>query len=428
MRDYIIIFIIVVVSVSALRKPLYGLYGWLLVSFMNIHRLGWGVATALRPGVIVAAATLLGTLLNPKPLVRLTRESILFMFFWIFATMTTVLAIHPDSAWQTWIAFSKMALFYFLTIHLVRDFRRLRQVLVVAVLCVGFYGIKGGIFSILTGGAYRIYGPSDSFIADNNELALALNMTLPIALWLAHTSAKRWQSTGWYSLILLSLLSIVFSFSRGAMVTLVFIALLLIWSSGGRFRALAVLVLGGVIAAAYVGDRWIARMQTITSYQTESSAASRLLAWRAATEFAMDHPLTGGGFGAMTREVYENYGIQTGIVSHSIYFGTLAEQGFPGLVLYLVIFLSAFLSLKRCMKTAGDKSLKELMAMLRISLLAFLLGGAFYERQYFDYAFFFISLVSIIKLVTNQELQKTMQEDKASDPTFEEQTPVVQPL
>ena len=35
-----------------------------------------------------------------------------------------------------------------------------------------FYGVKGGIFTIMHGGDYRVWGPEDSFIEGNNELAL----------------------------------------------------------------------------------------------------------------------------------------------------------------------------------------------------------------------------------------------------------------
>ncbi len=56
---------------------------------------------------------------------------------------------------------------------------------------LGFYGVKGGIFTIATGGAYRVWGPPESFIEGNNELALALIMTIPLMRFLQLQARRR---------------------------------------------------------------------------------------------------------------------------------------------------------------------------------------------------------------------------------------------
>ena len=53
---------------------------------------------------------------------------------------------------------------------------RVRALLFVVVGSIGFYGFKGGIFSIIHGGAERVQGPENSFIDGNTFLGLALNM------------------------------------------------------------------------------------------------------------------------------------------------------------------------------------------------------------------------------------------------------------
>ena len=51
-------------------------------------------------------------------------------------------------------------------------------------LSLGFYGVKGGIFTIVNGGVYRVQGPLGTFIGGNNEMALALVMTMPLMRYL----------------------------------------------------------------------------------------------------------------------------------------------------------------------------------------------------------------------------------------------------
>ncbi len=54
----------------------------------------------------------------------------------------------------------------------------------VLVLSIGYYGVKGGLFTLLTGGSLRVWGPADSFIMDNNALAVAVTITIPLWIYL----------------------------------------------------------------------------------------------------------------------------------------------------------------------------------------------------------------------------------------------------
>ena len=45
---------------------------------------------------------------------------------------------------------------------------------------IALFGIKGGIFTILTGGNHLVWGPPSSVIEGNNELAVALIIVVPL--------------------------------------------------------------------------------------------------------------------------------------------------------------------------------------------------------------------------------------------------------
>jgi putative inorganic carbon (hco3(-)) transporter len=411
MRDIAIVITVIVLSLLAFWNPLYGLYGWMLISLANIHRFGWGLSIIMQPGLIIAAATIASVLILPKRPLRIAGGAIPFLLFWLFATLTTFFAMNQAQAWDAWETFSKTAIFFFLTIYIVHTMADLKKAIIFSVLCIGFYGAKGGIFSILTGGSYRVYGPDRSFIQDNNELALAMNMTLPFIYWLSQEAKTRIRSHVWTALLILCIVSVIFSYSRGGQLTLVCVIILL-FLYGKRKAALAV-VLGGslLISSFYIGQMWIKRMETISSYEEEGSAANRLMAWRVAFEFAKDHPVLGGGFKAINSSVYAQYDVKSRMVSHSIYFGTMAEHGFVGLFIYLLIFIVTLLSISRWKKRSQNKSLCSLLSMVRISLLAFLVGGAFYERQYFDYCFLILSYTVIGGLLAREEVKERESEN-----------------
>ena len=116
---------------------------------------------------------------EPKKMVWTIETRILVVFIiWMF--ITTQLAMYPHLAAVQWSKVWKIQLMTFVTIMLMQDKWRVQAMVWVIALSLGFYGFKGGIFTILTGGGDAVYGPSGTFIYGNNEIGLALIMTIPL--------------------------------------------------------------------------------------------------------------------------------------------------------------------------------------------------------------------------------------------------------
>ena len=140
----------------------------------------------------------------------------------------------------------------------------------------------------------------------------------------------------------------------------------------------------------------------------DASARSRLNAWNFSFRLAMESPVVGGGFATFTPELYERYAVNVLDVKgpHSIYFGLMAEHGFLGLFLYLALVLSCFASTRRLVKQAryfGDQRIAGYAKMFQLSLVGFLVSGAFLGRAYFDYFFLIVACIAILKYVARQE-------------------------
>src|SRR6185295_7624764 len=118
---------------------------------------------------------------------------ILMIVLWGWFTITTIFSWYPESAWFYYWRFSKIFLMTLLTISLVQDRARMRWLLLVIAASLGFYGVKGGIFVMATGGQYTVFGaPEGTFISENNAFALALNMCLPLLWYLRKDETRLW--------------------------------------------------------------------------------------------------------------------------------------------------------------------------------------------------------------------------------------------
>ena len=85
---------------------------------------------------------------------------------------------------------AKIQLMIFVTLMLMQSKERINLLVWVMTLSLAFYGVKGGIFTILHGGVYHVRGPAGSFIGGDNEMGLALVMTIPLLRYLQLSAAK----------------------------------------------------------------------------------------------------------------------------------------------------------------------------------------------------------------------------------------------
>ncbi len=88
---------------------------------------------------------------------------------------------------------------------------------------------------------------------------------------------------------------------------------------------------------------------------------------------------------------------------HSIYFQVLAEHGYVGLALYLLLVLSCLCDhCARCGRSAAprdDNDVGQYAHMFRVSLVGFLISGLFLGRAYFDYFFAIVACLIILDRV-----------------------------
>jgi len=409
MRDILVLAIIIIGVPVSMVRPFIGILLWSWVSYMNPHRLTWGIAYDFPAALAIGAGTLVGLLFTKdRRFLPMERETIVLLLLWCLFAVTTVFALVPDRAWPQFELVSKILLMTMVTMMLVTTRQRLRLFLLTITLSVGFFGFKGGIFSLRGGGTDRVYGPPGTFLEDNNDLALATVMVLPICFYLAREETRRWLRLLLRATGLLSIVTVIFTYSRGGFVGLAAIGAAALFKS--KRKLLAVVVIAAAIYAGFalIPEEWFHRMETIGDPE-EGSAAGRINAWHFAWNLAVSRLPLGGGFETFTPDLFLRFAPDPTDfhASHSIYFEMLGAHGFVGLALFLILLISTMLTLqglrRRHRKAPSSRWIADYADMLQICMVGYMASGAFLGRAYFDLSYHLIACAIILKVLARRE-------------------------
>lgn len=438
MRDYIVLAIVFLSVPLALASPYYGILMWSWLAYFNPHRYTWGMARNFPVAIVIAIPTLLGALFAAKNRKLFTRESVLLVSLWGWFTFTTLYILtipafsgHVSDALAKLQDVSKILLMTFLTVLLVTSKDKLRLLILVILGSFGLRAFIAAIFFVTTGGQYKIWGPEGTFLADNNDFALALNMTIPLFFFMARSEQRKWLRVVIRILMISVIISVVGTYSRGGLLGLGTVTLGLLAKS--RRKAIAVLLVGmGVFCLlSFATLQWKDRMDRFLHGDLDESAESRITVWHAGWNLVQDYPLTGGGFDVYTDpSVILHYlpGSDSDTVlhgPHSIYFQMLGEQGAIGLALFLGLLAASLLRLQHIRRIA--KRQPELSwatpytDMFTITLFAYMVNGATLGRAYFDFFYEIVACIVLLDILFRRDLEALTSEghEEIEQPTEE---------
>jgi len=193
MRDIILLAIVTAAAPIMVMRPYIGVYLWTVFAFTNPHRFTWGIAYNFPFAQVIALCTVIGLVFSKEPKkVPWTPVTITLVIFILWMGITTAFSVHPDDAMEQYIKVLKIQFMTFIIFMTITDKKKLDYLIVVIVFSIGFFGVKGGVFGILTKGEYMVVGPEGSFISGNTEVGLALVMIIPLIFYLQHFAEKKW--------------------------------------------------------------------------------------------------------------------------------------------------------------------------------------------------------------------------------------------
>ncbi|MBF0181107.1 MAG: putative O-glycosylation ligase, exosortase A system-associated [Magnetococcales bacterium] len=468
MRDLALTMFVLMMLPVAVARPFIGLLLWAWIGYMNPHRLTWSFAYNFRFNLLIAMATIIGILFSPRVKIRIpwSLPIILMVAFTAWTIFTSQFAFRPHAAYELLDRFVKIQVMIYATLILAQTRRQIFSIVAVIALSVGFFGLKGGLFTVLSGGNYRVMGPALSFFEDNNAFALAQMINAPLFIFLMRNNQSLIIKLFMLAMITFSLAAILGSYSRGGFIGLS-VVLLIFWLQSRR-KIMAGMLVAVIIAFSYLfmPTKWLNRMNDVVTSTLETmqkmeqdndlfdkkdlavankkineqdltdqmldifhsvpniiqdkSMAGRLDAWRVALLIVEDRPFLGGGLGAFEQQTFDRY--TPGVMkhaSHSIYFEVLGEQGYIGFTLWMCMHASILYTIIRLNRRTRNVPelhwVRDLSSMIWVGLFGYYSAGAFLGMAYFDLPYHLIAIVAILKSYTDTALGKRQAEATAKN-------------
>jgi probable O-glycosylation ligase (exosortase A-associated) len=415
MRDITIVLLFAAAAVAGLRRPYYAALIWVWFGLMNPHRLAYGFAYSLPFAQVAVVVIVVSAMFHARDIKWPRGAPILLLIALIvWMGLTTFNAILPEAAWDKYVEVLKALGLTIVVACLIHTREHIIGLVWTVVASLAFFGTKGGIFTIATGGAYRVWGPTSSVVEGNNELAVALIVTIPLMYFLTSHAreardfylvswiSERWLKRGLVVSMVLCAASALGSQSRGALLGILAMGAMLWWRSRSKLRLALVFFLAVAVAIPMLPDSWFERMETIQTYQEDESAMGRINAWEMAVNIANDRVL-GAGFPTANNTVFGRYSPRSGpewiLVAHSIYFQILGEHGYIGLGLYLAFWISTYWMAGRLVRLGRQRDdlawAATLGNMCKVSMVGFAAGAAFLSLAYWDMPFYIMVMVVV---------------------------------
>lgn len=405
MRDLVVLAIVFATLPVIVFRPFFGLliYSWL--AYMRPQDMTWGMSRWLPLSQWVAIAMLLGLLvtLGRERLLVVRLQTVLLLLLGLWISLTVLTAVLPETSQDVYGNYWKAIVIAVLTTGLVRDRERFRQLYILIPFSIGFLGAKRGLVGLLRGGIQYNDGPG-GLMKDNNSFALMLNMMLPLLVGIATTDERKWVRVTAGLMAALCVPTILFTFSRGGLLTLCVVSALLLWRSKNRFVVAGLMGLALVALLAFTSasmmEKYRNRASSIENYEEDGSAQGRLNAWRTSWYVFLDHPVFGVGPNNL-EVVFRRYSPSSDRfrVAHNAYFQVLAESGFPALLLFVGAIGAALWRMERFRKATPVRWAEVQARMLQVSIVAYMIGSLFLNTAYNEVIYHLIALTVCLEVV-----------------------------
>lgn len=395
----------------ALQSALYAACLYLWIAYFRPESWAWSdIFSTLNLSYVAGAYLVIRTLMSGTKITLDWRSGLLLLFL-AQALLSSALGVNPSYSFGYWQEFAKMIVVSILLTNIIQTTADLRLVMIVIALSLGFEAAKQGWAQlVLNPGGRNDNGVP--FLGDNNLVAVGMAMLVPIIGALA-TTAVGWQKRAFQFLNIGVIYRALSTYSRGGFLSIGAVSAIWFWRSPHKLKTFAAVVIAATLILPVLPQQFWDRMSTITASgdERDDSQQSRLHFWQVAVAMANDRPLTGVGHSAYPR-AYNSYDwsdarFGTNRAVHSAWFGVLAELGYPGLLLFVLIVFGSFRACRRVRLAAKRGEITGPLGAYAVafetSLVAFVVGGSFVSFHYCEMLWHYFALTIALERVAVRE-------------------------
>lgn len=413
MRDIAFFLVWIVLFPISLWSAHIGVLLWIWTALISPGDLLYGFMSSIPYNKIIAITTFGVILLNQEKKMFYFDGTLALLL--MLAAVSTASALMPAApSYDSWAIYEKLLKILVLAVvvsGVMWTRYRLHAALLAICLAFGFDGMNDGLKYLVSGGGHKIVGKPA--LGDNNHLALAVLMTIPLLFYAFKYSTWRIAKYCFLAVIGGCVVTVIGSLSRGGAIGLVVIALMFLKNSKQKAVSFALIGLGGIAILGLAPESWFTRVDSINTVGEDNSFQGRVIAWKISTLIALDRPFTGGGFHAVQLyDVWNRYAENFSLLdfihtdpagsspraAHSIYFEVLGDIGFLGLSVFLSLiamgFRNAMLLKRYARQDPRQQWAGDLGSMIQISLVVYCTSGGAVSMGYFETFYVLLVILS----------------------------------
>lgn len=425
MRDLIFVGYIAAIMLLAFKRPFLFTLVYAYVDIVSPQRLSYFLLNSIPLSLMLFVLAFLGFMVgDDKKDVRVSPRWVLLLVLLAYCGYTTAVAAEPVAALEKWGWVWKALVFAAFLPLTLRTRLRIEALALTMVLCASALIVTGGIKTLGGGGGYGslvILIDDNSGLFEGSIISCVAITIIPLILWLAKHSTifkPDWKVRIYSAALILACLLIpVGTQARTGVICIAVLGILLLRHARYRMLYLGAAAIIAVAAVPFLPSSFTQRTDTIKNYKADESASTRLAVWAWTWEYVKEHPM-GGGF-----EVYRQNRIRydmarkdnavgplpidapavreivdEGRAFHSSYFEMLGEQGFPGLIIWLIIQIGGVWRMEAIQRVYRKRDkpdetwIAPLANALQTSQIIYLVGSLFVGIAFQAFFFMFTAL------------------------------------
>ena len=446
MRDLFFIAFLGACGFLGLKRPYIFVMLFCYVDIVSPQRVGYSLLASL-PLSLIMFALAIGTWLffDNKKGTRIDILQGVLGLLLFYCAMTTIYADFPEAALEKWAWVWKALLWAMFLPLTLRTKLRIETLVLVLVLSAGTLAISGGMKTAFGGGGYgtlRILVQDNSGLFEGSIFSTVAIAIIPLILWLARygTIFKPSPYVWTFAICLIGacLLIPIGTQARTGLVCAGLLVLLGLRDSKRRMTYIGIIAAMGVLALPLLPAAFSSRMGTISNYQSDESASTRIAVWSWTWNYALDHPM-GGGFMMFLQNELQVDRVETEVSGdqvtqtvhpytdrarafHNSYFEMLGEQGFPGLILWLLLQITCLVRMevvrrKYKLPKQEDLWVHPLASALQAGHIVYLTGAMFTGIAFQPFIYMLIALQIGLHTYLKRREQEARWQPIAADST-----------
>ena len=387
------------------------------------------IRIAFLAGGIAMAAHVMDRTAHKQPITPLAPEIGIAFALILWSMITIPMSYWPGGSVHLLMdQYLKAIVFFWLLAIIITTPARIRGLAWALTLCAIplaatgiWHYLSGNVMRTTQDGLVRVVGymGSSGLTGNPNDLALMLNLIIPLAGALAFSSRGVTRLFA-FGVVLLSVGGVIVTFSRAgflALAAIFFMFLLVLVRRKSAGAAIALLVLS-LSVPMMLPKTYVDRLSTITNLEQDKtgSAQGRYKDLGIALEVVSHNPVIGVGLGQDMIALNQARGQYTWRSVHNVYLQYAVDLGIPGFLLFawlhMLCFRSAWAVERRARRDPAVAELQPLAAGIQVSLVAFLVAAMFHPIAYQFYFFSIAGLAVALKNTCRAEIARARLRDE----------------